>query len=113
MTQKQIFGAVAGVAIVALAFVFVYQQFVGSNGVTTTTVSDTASLQKQAATTDSQKKAPAPIPDTIDGIAENIESESSDDLSALDAEETGSLDEVNQDGNSVNNLGTAYDENNL
>jgi len=112
MTQKQIFGAVAGVAIVALAFVFVYQQFIGDDdGSVVPTVSNTPSSQKQAVTTDN--KAAPPVPDTIDSIASSIESESAIDLSALDAEEAGSLDEINQDSDSVNNLGTSYDENNL
>lgn len=76
----------------------------------------TTATQKAPTTKDTaqnQAAAPAPAPDTIDGVAGSIESQSSTDTSALDEEESGSLDQINQDSDSVNNFGTSYDENNL
>ena len=116
MAQKQIIGVIAGVVIIALMFL-VYRQFSESDGNGTVTRSDTSSSQQSTATADSKKETigsvMVPVPDTIDGITSSIEAESAADLSVMDAEEGSSLDAVNQDSDSVNNLGTSYDENNL
>lgn len=108
MTQKQMLGVVGGVVLTVFVLVFVYQQYAGES----TPVSSTPS-QKKVTTETTRESVMVPVPETIDDIALSIESESAFDLSALDDEETGALDEVNQDSESVNNLGTSYDENNL
>jgi len=112
MTQKQIFGVTVGVALLVVVCAFVYQQFTREQAPAgTATMSGTAPAQKN--TTPAEEAVVVPVPDTIDGIATSIEAESALDLSALDDEEAGSLQEVDQDSDSVNNLGTSYDENNL
>lgn len=103
MTQKQIFGVVLGVALAIVVCVFVYRQYTGD------TAMNTGSTQKKMMT----EKKVAPVPDTIDGVVGSIESESTIDTAALDEEEAGSLSEVEADSESVNNLGTSYDENSL
>lgn len=109
MTQKQMLGVVGGVVLTVFVLVFVYQQYAGESA---SSVSSTPS-QKKVTTETTRESVMVPVPETIDDIALSIESESAFDLSALDDEETGALDEVNQDSESVNNLGTSYDENNL
>lgn len=106
MTQKQIFGLVVSVAVAALGFAFVYRQHAAPSALRN------ASEKKMDVAT-KEKDVVAPVPDTIDGVTADIESESALDLSALDDEEAGSMSEIDADSDSVNNLGTSYDENNL
>lgn len=110
MTQKQMFGLVAGVVLTVLVLVFVYQQYTGDSA-TSSTLNTTS--QKKVTNESTRESVMVPVPETIDDIATSIETESSLDLSALDDEESGALTEVSQDSDSVNNLGTSYDENNL
>jgi hypothetical protein len=115
MTQKQIVGVVAGVAVMVLVCTLVYRQYTSDTGRTEKTVTSESSvpIPKKGATSDKGQVAEAPIPDTIEGIADSIVEESSVDFSALDEEESSSLSDVDEDSESVNNLGTSYDENNL
>ncbi len=108
MTQKQIVGVVVGVAVMVLVCTFVYRLFVEPVIVVDDKSSEVA--VRGGANTSGERDA---IPDTIDGITESIVEESSVDFSALDEEETSSLGDVEEDSESVNNLGTSYDENNL
>ncbi len=55
----------------------------------------------------------APAPENADGIVSAIDAETMADTNALNDEETGSLNQVDEDSDSVTNLGTSYDENNL
>lgn len=111
MTQKQIVGVVVGVAVVVLLCAAVYRQFTGGAG---EWASSETSTQMESPV---QKKMPVstvtPVPETVDDITDSIVSESSMDLSALDDEESSSLEDVDMDSESLNNLGTSYDENNL
>lgn len=111
MTQKQIVGVVVGVAVMVLVSTLVYRFFVGPTIIVDDTASQTVATQKKMNTPEG--KTVVPIPDTIDGIADSIVEESSVDFSALDEEEASSLNDVDEDSESVNNLGTSYDENNL
>ncbi len=115
MTQKQIVGVIVGVAAIVLVCTLVYQQYTSDTGSTEKAVTVQSSMPSEKKTTVSDKGqvAEAPIPDTIDGITESIVEESSVDFSALDEEEASSLSDVDEDSESVNNLGTSYDENNL
>lgn len=114
MTRKQIFGTAVGIAVVLVVYVFVYQQFADT---TKQTESMTATSEKMSASEQADGSAmvseSASVPDTVDGITASIESETALDLSALDDEETAAMSNVNQDSDSVTNLGTSYDENNL
>ncbi len=103
MTQKQMFGVVVGVALAIVVCVFVYRQYTGD------TRMNTRSTTTQTKVT--EKKAP--VPETVDGVVDSIESETALDTAALDEEEAGTLGEVDADSESVNNLGTSYDENSL
>lgn len=110
MTQKKIVGLVVGIAVMALIFLFVYRQYTNDRG---TAMNTNTTSQKKLSGENSDKVMATPVPDTIDGVTGSIESESSLDVSALDEEESESLNAVNEDSESVNNLGTSYDENNL
>ncbi len=106
MTQRQIVGSIVGALVLIAVFAFVYRQF--------TAVSVPAGITEQAKVT-----APAPSiqkteePKTIDDISKNIQDETNLDLSALDDEATGEISDIQSDSDSVNNLGTSYDENSL
>ncbi len=112
MTQKQIVGVVFGVTLVILVSVFVFRQFTGDVAEQSRVMNSGTTSQGTEKKMSSEKaEKVAPVPETIDGIAGSIAAETTLDLSALDEEEAGALDQVNQDSDSVNNLGTSYDEN--
>ncbi|MDP2838267.1 MAG: hypothetical protein Q8O53_03255 [Candidatus Moranbacteria bacterium] len=115
MTQKQIFWVAVAVAMIIVASVLVYRQFTSDRAAfgTESMVITATPAEKKAATATSSEDVAVPVPETIDDIATSIESETTLDLSALDEEEAGSLSEIDADSNSVTNLGTSYDENNL
>ncbi len=104
MTQKQILSAVIGVALAIVVGAFVYQQYTGDAGM------NSGNTPKKMT---EKKVAPAPVPDTVDGVVGSIEAESSLDMTALDEEEMSAMQELDADSESVNNLGTSYDENSL
>ncbi|OGI14373.1 MAG: hypothetical protein A3E38_00360 [Candidatus Moranbacteria bacterium RIFCSPHIGHO2_12_FULL_54_9] len=106
MTQKQLIGLVVGVLVLGAVFVYVYQQF-------SRTASRDAMLQKSAVTPSAKQEEQAALPTSIDDISRSIAGEIDADLSALDAEENGETAEIQADSESVNNLGTSYDENSL
>lgn len=108
MTQKQVLGAVACVAVAVAVFFFVYQQYTGQDA-----KGPAMTSQKKMNAGSKDKATVAPVPDTIDGVTADIEAESALDLSALDEEEAASLEEADEDSDSINNLGTSYDENSL
>lgn len=103
MTQKQILGVVVGVALVIVVSVFVYRQYTGDMG----NNSNSATMPKKM----TEKKAP--VPETVDGVVDSIVEETTLDTTALDDETAASLQELDADNESVNNLGTSYDENSL
>ncbi len=112
MTNKQILATVVGVGVIIIFSAFVYRQFL--------TQSQTAFQQQQnknamqPVSEGMPQPAPmVPLPDTIDGITADIESETTLDLSAMDEESAGEESVLNEDSQSVNNLGTSYDENNF
>lgn len=115
MTQKQIVGVVVGVAAIVLVCTLVYRQYTSDTRSMekAVTIQPVTPSEKKGAMSDKEQMAEAPIPETLDGIADSIIEESSVDFSALDEEETSSLSDVDEDSESVNNLGTSYDENNL
>ena len=101
MTQKQILwalGAAVLVGGVALAWYF---------------APSPAATPTGGSKVNESPREQAKVPDTVDGIVESIEAEATFDQSALDAEASGSLEEIDADSESVNNFGTSYDENNL
>lgn len=97
-----------GVAVAAAVFFFVYQQYTEKD-----TKGSAMTSQKKMSADNKEKVMVTPVPDTIDGVTADIEAESALDLSALDEEETASLEGVDEDSDSINNLGTSYDENSL
>ena len=115
MTQKQIVGAVVGVAVMVLVCTLVYRQYTSDTASVegSTTTQSSLPSEKKGTMTDKGQTVKEPIPETLDDITESIVAESSVDFSALDEEETSSLSDVDEDSESVNNLGTSYDENNL
>lgn len=108
MTQKQIIILVAGVVVIGLVFFFVYRQFG-----TSVSSEKTPLVQEQTKTNDLAREKKSAEPETIDGIAGGIEEETNTDLSALDDEVNGEISDIQADSDSVTNLGTSYDENNL
>lgn len=104
MTQKQIFGIVIGVALVAVVCAFVYRQFSPADMAQQPTSSDANTKQEASG-------EPNPSAYTVTGIEASIVSESAADAAALEEEENGTLQEFDQDSESINNLGNSYDEN--
>jgi len=104
MTQKQIFGIVIGIALVAVVCAFVYRQFTPADMMSQQSPSDTGTKE---VTSDE----PNPSAYTVTGIEASIVSESAADAAALEEEENGTLQEFDQDSESINNLGNSYDEN--
>lgn len=116
MTQKQILSVLIGVIGLGVLSLFVYGQFVKpiSTGFELSDVVSTKDGQSSPSKSEGVATAKeVVIPDTIDDISASIESEADADLSALDAEESGAISDIEADSQSVNNLGTSYDENNL
>lgn len=107
MTQKQTFGVMIGVAAIVLVCSIVYRQF-GESVPEKGTPGNPIMKQETGSSS-----AAVPVPESIDGIAESIVSQSDDDAAAFDEEETGALEELETDSDSVNNLGTSYDANSL
>ncbi len=107
MTQKQVLGAVVGVGFVIISFLFVYQQYTQNESA----YSDPSPVQVNPVT--NQKKIAVPVPEKLNDITAAITAESIDDFSALDEELAGATAELDADSDSVNNLGTSYDENSL
>lgn len=107
MTQKQTIGMIIGVLVLIGVFVFVYRQFA--------TVTTPESVVQQSKTKGPlpPERQPQEEPKTIDDISKAIQDETDADLSALDDEANGEVSDVQTDSDSVNNLGTAYDENSL
>jgi hypothetical protein len=103
MTQKQMIGIVLGVVVVGLLAIMVARQFSSDDAIRQS--ASTPAMQQKSTT------EPAPVPETVDSITESIVSESRGEATALDDEEAGTLEEVDADSDSVNNLGTSYDEN--
>lgn len=106
MTKKQILAVVGGIGVVIVVCAFVYQQF------------NFSPSEQQAnpiirSEEQSAKQVMVPVPDTIDSISTDIESETTLDMSALDEEVTSETNGINEDSASVNNFETSYDENNL
>lgn len=108
MTQKQIIGLALGVLGIVLAFAFVYRQFAAPVPRT-----GTLQVQEQPNASDMAREKEAALPETIDDISASIQEEISADLSALDDEANGEVLEIEADSESINNLGTSYDENSL
>ena len=107
MTHKQLFGAVVGAIFFMLASSVVYWLY---------TSSDEARWQiaptvpPGQSTTKSQDVF-VPAPEKIDDITARIMQQSDGDMAALDAEMDGAVEEIDADSESINNLGTSYDEN--
>lgn len=108
MSQKHIALVALGVVGVGLLSVFVYQQFRVS-----VPVSEWSPMMESPKTTAVDRTQQAPVPETIDDVLLSIQEEASSDLSALDAEEAGEIEDIEADSDSINNLGTSYDENSL
>jgi len=115
MTNKQIFAVVGGVAAVVAVCAFVYQQFTisSSKQQTNSMIRSEDQTMKPSDKTGNRRQVMVPVPDTIDGIAADIESETTLDMLALDEEVAGETSIFNEDSASINNLGTSYDESNL
>jgi hypothetical protein len=108
MTHKQRIGLAVGVLVLGFVFAFVYRQFAEPMP-----LPREDALQMPPAATVSEQKKEAALPATIDDISQSIQNETAMDLSALDAEEKGEVSEIQADSDSITNLGTSYDENNL
>lgn len=105
MPKKYFLFVVLAVLVVAVLLMFVYQQFqVQSPAVNTSPSSLAPPAEREA-------KQKTPEPETIDDISRSIQEESLLDLSALDEEEAGEIEDITKDSESINNLGTSYDEN--
>ncbi len=118
MKQKQFLGVALGLVVLIVVITALFQFFVVKRApgqMTANTISTQAPEKKETTTKGilPDANAPLPVPESVDGIVGSIQSESALDLTALDEEESGSLDEITKDSDSVTNLGTSYDEKSL
>lgn len=103
MTHKQIFGAIAG-AIFVIAVGVVYSQYQRDEA-------DERLMTGDPSPRTTSEDTIVPAPEKLDDITASIMLQSDDDMAALDAEAQGAIEEIDADTESVNNLGTSYDEN--
>lgn len=113
MTKTQIVWTTIGVVASALLLAFVYQQFTGSQETNSDDERYMNSAPRKNDAEMTQKEEVIAVPDTINSISADIEGETALDTSAMEREESGESAQVEADSQSVNNLGTSYDENNL
>lgn len=106
MNQKKMI-AVAALALGgAFLFTAVYQQFSQEE---TSLSPESSKGEKRAMNTEKDSSEP----ETLEDVFASIQAESDLELSALDEEADGEMKEVEADSESVNNLGTSYDESSL
>lgn len=113
MTKTQIVWATVGVVAGALLLAFVYQQFSGSQETNSDDERYINSAPRKNDAEMTQKEEVIAVPETINSISADIEGETALDTSAMEREESGESSQIEADSQSVNNLGTSYDENNL
>lgn len=118
MTQKQIVGSVIGVVALVVAYVLVYRQMSGQNQAQTTAeqaagIVEQKNLAPAAPGNMAAGEIPQPVPSSIDGVTQNIESGANTDATAMQNEADSANAQVESDKTSVNDLGQSYDENNL
>ena len=101
MTKKQILVAL-GIAVLVLFIGVVVSQMRNAQSV------PESKDDYQPAT---RKDTMVPVPEKLEDITATITAESADDFSALDEEAAGAEAEIDLDSESINNLGTSYDEN--
>lgn len=101
MMRSQAVGIAAGGAVILLLAVLVYQNFSGQGMMS----------EEQAVPVVAEAPAEKPVPDNIDDIALEIESETALDTSALDEEVTAENAELEGDSQTLNELSESYDTN--
>lgn len=101
MSQKQLAGLIAGGAIVILLGILVYQNFRSSDMIGENLGSDPMMAMPEE----------KPVPENVDDIALEIESETALDTAALNEELAAENAEIESDTQSFNNLSESYDPN--
>lgn len=99
--QKALLGVLSGVIVLA-ALVFVYKHM----------NKDEASPTETKTMTE-KKEAPRPIPNTIEGVTAEIESQAALDESSFSEEAAAEEAEIKADSETLNKLSETYDENNI
>lgn len=111
MTSKYIIWILGAALLIVLgAFVWLWkseEKVVFAPG-TSDEVANTKQQEKSVTGGTEKNKSLAPV--SLDDIANNIGSDASDDLSAIDDEAKAETNSVEEGGSTVNNLGTTYDE---
>ncbi len=103
MIQKQTLGVVLGLVVIALLGTAVWLQFQQA-------MPETEMSSKNMTDASASQTTNTPVPENVDDITASIVSESRVDATAMDDEETGMLEEMNAESDSVNNLDTSYDK---
>jgi flagellar basal body-associated protein FliL len=111
MTNKYI-AWILGVALVIILGAFVWLWKSQDKAVLAPGTSDEAANPKKQETsiTDGTEKDKSALSASLDDIANNIGSDATDDLSAINDEATAEANLVEEGGNTVNDLGKTYDE---
>ncbi|MEK7181551.1 MAG: hypothetical protein AAB519_02925 [Patescibacteria group bacterium] len=104
MSQKQIVMVVAGLAVAGLLGILVYKFYAGQQ-------KDQMTSSEVPTGHTTQNTPAAEVPSSVNSVTETIQAETEMDLSALEDESAGETAEIKADSESVNNLGTSYDEN--
>ncbi|MBP9728080.1 MAG: hypothetical protein KBD27_01750 [Candidatus Moranbacteria bacterium] len=99
MTKKQI---VWSIVVLLIVLVLVAAARRSGNRMMTSTDTTTKTTANQVV---------VPTPETIDAITDSIALQGAEDSSAMDAETAAALQDIDADSESINNLGTSYDEN--
>lgn len=104
---------ILGVALVIVLIAFVWLWKSEESAVLAPGTSNEAAnikQQEKSAVSEAGKDKSAEPFVSLDDIANNIGSDASDDLSAIENEATAEVNSVEEGGSAVNNLGTTYDE---
>ena len=100
MKQKQFLGVALGLVVLIVVITVLFQLFVvkkaPEQAAITQGANTSAPAMRKLSPEEEAKKmgATQPVPESVDDIVGSIQSESALDLSALDEEESGSLDEI-------------------
>ena len=107
MTKNQTTGVAIAVFAIIAAGALIYRQFAddGRDAMTQ------RAMDKEAA--EAPTAETKPVPENIDGITQEIESETMIEAEAFDEESSDTEAEIQSDTQSVNDLSESYDENSL
>lgn len=104
-----ILGAALVIVLIAFAWLWKLQESAVLAPGTSNEAANTKQQEKSAVSEAGKDKSAEPFV-SLEDISDNIGSDASDDLSAIENEAAAEINSVEDGGSAVNNLGTTYDE---